>query len=414
MPLNFEDKLRNYAKLMVHVGANVQRGQTVMLRAPVDAAALARIVAEEAYRAGARFVDTIWSDDAVTLSRFRHAPEDSFEDFPLWQRQALVDAAERGDAFIEIRASDPELLKDQDAERVATVERVKRQQLRDFSKHVMNSSVNWTLASAPLQSWADKLFPDAPQNERVGKLWDAVFKAVRADEPDPVAAWRAHLAALESRRRYLNAKRYQALHFRAPGTDLTVGLADGHLWLGGNQDTQKGVTYVANLPTEEVFTMPHRARVEGVVRNTLPLSYTGTLIDGFELTFKDGEVVAARAEKGEKTLQALLGTDAGARRLGEVALVPHSSPISQSGILFYNTLYDENASSHLALGRAYRFTMEEGNSLSDEEAAERGWNDSLVHVDFMIGSADTEIDGLTESGEREAVMRGGEWSFEAE
>ena len=409
--LTFEDKLRNYARLMVQVGAKVQPGQSVMLRAPVESAPLARLVAEEAYKAGARFVDTIWSDDAVTLTRFRCAPEDSFGDFPEWQRRALLDAAERGDAFIEIRASDPELLKDQDPERVATAERTKRERLREFSGHIMSSRVAWTLVSAPLGSWADKVFPDAPRQERTDKLWDAVFRAVRADQGDPVAAWQAHLSALEARREVLDARRFQALHFRGPGTDLRLGLADGHLWLGGKQDTQSGVSYVANLPTEEVFTLPHRARVEGVVRNTLPLSYSGTLLEDFELTFKDGAVVAAKAARGEATLHRLLETDAGARRLGEVALVPHSSPISASGILFYNTLYDENAASHLALGRAYRFTMEGGDALSDAAAAERGWNDSLVHVDFMIGSSDLDIDGLDASGRAEPVMRGGEWAL---
>jgi aminopeptidase len=345
----------------------------------------------------------------VTLARFRHAPADSFEAFPLWQRDALLAAAARGDAFIEIRASDPELLKDEAPERVAAAERVKRQAMRPFSEYTMSSKVAWTLVSAPVSGWAERVF--GGQDGQDEKLWDAIFKAVRADLDDPVAAWREHLANLEARRAVLNERRYAALHYRAPGTDLSVGLAEGHLWLGGNQDTLSGVTYVANLPTEEVFTMPHRARVDGVVSSSLPLSYSGVLIEGIRLEFEGGQVVKAQAERGEDTLKKLLDTDEGARRLGEVALVPHSSPISQSGILFYNTLYDENASSHLALGRAYRFTMKEGDSLSDEDAAARGWNDSLVHVDFMIGSSDMDIDGVTATGEREPVMRGGEWAL---
>ena len=409
--MTFEDKLRNYAKLIVHVGVNVQKGQRVLLRSAVESASLARLVVEEAYKAGASYVDTIWNDDAVTLARFQHAPDGTFEIFPDWYADAMINAANRGDAIISIRSSDPELLAGQDEEKVALVERVQRAELRAFSERIMDSSISWTLVSAPIPGWANKVFPDDDPQTQLSKLWDAVFKAVRADTKDPVGEWQTHLKVLEDRRAYLNNKQFHALKYTGPGTDLTVGLADNHVWLGGVQPTKDGVIYVANLPTEEVFTMPHRARVDGVIKNSLPLSYTGTLIDDFELTFENGKVVKARAGKGEKTLKRLLESDEGASRLGEVALVPHSSPISQTGTLFYNTLYDENAASHLALGRAYRFTIEGGSDMSADEAEAHGANDSLSHVDFMVGSNELDIDGVHKDGTTEPVMRKGEWAF---
>lgn len=411
--LSFENKLENYADLVVRVGLNLQRGQQLTVRAAVGTAPFTRKVVEKAYQAGAPFVDVIWNDDAVTLARFEHAPKDSFEIFPEWTRDAMLAAAARGDAVLTVHAADPELLKNQDPESVATVQRVTRTEMRPFTQHIMNSDVNWCIVSVPIPSWSAKVFPNATTPEAAErKLWDAIFTTVRADRENPVTAWEKHLKNLEARRAYLTDKQYHALHYSAPGTDLTVGLAEGHLWLGGTQPTNEGTVYVANLPTEEVFTMPHRERVDGTVRNSLPLSYAGNLIDGFELTFKDGAVVDFHAEQGEKVLQRLLETDDGAKRLGEVALVPHSSPISQSGILYYNTLFDENASSHLALGRAYRFNVRGGTEMSEQEIAAVGANDSLTHVDFMIGSGQMDIDGVTDEGEREPVMRGGEWAFD--
>ena len=411
MSLTFDQKLANFADLVIEVGLNLQQGQRLTVRAAVETAPFTREVVRRAYQAGAPYVDVMWSDDDVTLARFKHAPNDSFEIFPDWQRDALLAAAERGDAILSVRSSDPELLKDQDPEKIATVQRVTQTELRPFSRHIMNSDVNWCLVSVPISSWSTKVFPDVSEGEAQAKLWEAIFKTVRADLDNPIEAWQEHLENLEERRRYLNDKQYSALKYSAPGTDLTVGLVENHLWLGGTQPTNDGVIYVANLPTEEVFTMPHKDRVDGTVRNTLPLSYSGNLIDGFELTFKDGEVIDYKAERGEATLKQLLKTDEGAKRLGEVALVPHSSPISQSGILYYNTLFDENASSHLALGRAYRFNVEGGTKMSDEKATEHGANDSLTHVDFMVGSGEMDIDGVTGDGKAEPVMRGGEWAF---
>lgn len=409
--MTFEEKLRNYAELIVNVGANVQKGQNVMFRAPVEGAELARLVVESAYAAGARYVDLLWNDDAVTLSHFKHAADDTFDELPAWLRTALNGAAERGDAFIEIRATDPSLLQEQDSSKVARASKARREALQPFMNAVTSSGVNWCLVTMPIEAWAKKVFPKTDTDEALQNLWEAVFKAVRADLADPVNEWQKHLEQLEQRRRYLTAKQYKALHYRAPGTDLRVGLPRGHIWFGGTQPTKAGTNYVANLPTEEVFTLPHKDCVDGVVKSSLPLSYNGKLIEDFEFTFDNGKVTDVKAAQGEESLRSLLATDEGAKRLGEVALVPFSSPISQMGTLFYNTLYDENASSHLALGRAYAFTIENGAQLSSEEALAAGVNDSLEHVDFMIGSKDMDIDGVTDSDEVEAVMRGGEWAF---
>ena len=302
-------------------------------------------------------------------------------------------------------------MKGQDGDAIAASQKGAQMALKPFMGKIMKDAVNWCVVATATPAWAAKVFPDAPEGERVGRLWDAIFKAVRADREDAVATWQEHLAELEARRTYLNGRRYSALHYRAPGTDLLLGLADGHIWKGGATRNDAGTTFVANLPTEEVFTAPHRGRVEGTVSSSKPLSYGGQLIEDFSFTFRDGRVVEVRAAQGEDALKRLLETDEGAARLGEVALVPHSSPISQSGLLFYNTLFDENAASHLALGRAYRFCAEGGTTMSDDEAKAVGLNDSLTHVDFMIGSGEVEIAGVREDGREEPVMRAGEWAF---
>lgn len=408
---DFEQQLQKYADLVVRVGAGLQAGQRLMVRAPVEAAPLVRQIAVSAYQAGARLVDVLWHDDALTLARFNHAPRDSFEEYPTWRAEALTQAAERGDAAISISAADPDLLKDQDPDLVALVQRVSQTHLTPFRRLAMADAFNWSVISLPIPAWAARVFPEAPAAEQVDRLWETIFRVCRIDRPDPVAAWQEHTAELSARRDYLNSRRYVELRYRGPGTDFSLGLPDGHLWAGAHSFTQAGLPFIANIPTEEVFTMPHKDRAEGVVTSTRPLSYGGVLIENFSLTFQAGRVMKVTADRGEAVLKKLVETDEGAARLGEVALVPNSSPISQSGLLFYNTLFDENAASHLALGKAYRFSMQNGAQMSDEEFARAGGNDSLTHVDFMVGSAETDIDGITADGVAEPVMRQGEWAF---
>ena len=409
--LSFEDKLRNYARLAVRIGLGVQPGQRVLVQAPVETAPLARLVVREAYAAGARFADVRWDDDDVQLARFELAPEGSFEELSRWRVDAELETAEAGGGVIAIRATDPNLLGGVDPARVATYQRALATYRKPYSLQVMTNRLNWNLISAPLPGWASLMFPGLPTTEAVERQWDAIFAATRADLPDPVAAWEEHLETLRVRREYLTRKGYAALHFRGGETDLTVGLADGHVWGGGAAQTPGGITFTANIPTEEVWTAPHRERVDGVVVSTKPLSYSGTLIEGIRIEFRGGRIVKASAQRGEDALLKVIETDEGSHRLGEVALVPHSSPISRSGLFFYNTLYDENAASHIAIGSAYRFNIQGGVEMTPEAFAAAGGNDSLTHVDWMIGSAEMDVDGLTAAGEREPVMRGGEFVF---
>ncbi len=412
MSYDFETRLQKYASLIVKVGLNVQPEQEVVLRAPIDAAPLARTIAAEAYKAGANYVHPFYNDEQLTLIRFQHAPRDSFDYFPDWYAKALLDLAEKGSAFLSVHATDPDLLKDQDPELISRMQKAVAQKTRPYVELLSKDYAPWTVIAASVPAWANKVFPDLPEAQRVPALWDAIFTACRVDAPDPVAAWRKHTEELARRSAYMNEKQYVALKYTAPGTDLTVGLPENHIWTGGYGQTPNGTRFTANIPTEEIFTLPHKDRVDGVVRATLPLNLGGNLIENFGFRFEHGRVVEAHAEKGEVILKKLLETDEGAARLGEVALVPQSSPIAQTGILFYNTLFDENASCHLALGRAYRTSLQGGEEMSPEEFQAAGGNDSLIHVDFMIGSAAMDIDGILPDGSAEPVFRQGEWAFE--
>ena len=412
MTLSFEQLLANYANLAVKVGVNIQPGQRLVIRAPIDAAPLVRLIAASAYRADARYVDVLWQDDQVTLSRFQYAPRDSFGEFPQYLADGLTSYAQNGDAFISVSASDPDLLKDQDPALIAQSQRAMRRYLAPYYDHIMRDAVNWCVISAPIQSWAAKVFPDRPVEEQLQALWDTIFAACRVNQNDPVTAWQEHIKNLLARSGYLNHKQYTALNLTGPQTDLTIGLPQNHIWKSGQSISQNDIRFTANIPTEEVFTLPHKDQTEGVISASKPLNYSGTLIEKFSLTFEQGRVIKMTAEKGEAVLKGLLEIDEGAGRLGEIALVPDSSPISQAGLLFYNTLFDENAASHVALGRAYKFNLQDGPEMTDAEFGAAGGNHSLTHVDFMVGSADMDVDGLTAAGETEPVMRHGEWAFD--
>ena len=410
MTPEFERSLNQYAQLIVRVGLNLQPGQRLLIRGPLDAAPLVRLVAARAYDAGARLVDTILSDPQLLLTRYRHAPRDSFTEHSDWWWRAGLEYVEAGGAVLSIGGVDPYLLKGIDPELIGTVQRTEGRAALPFSSRISADEINWCVVGYATAGWAGRVFPKLPPAEAQARLWEAIFRTVRLDAADPLAAWEAHNANLAARSAYLNGKQYTALHYRGPGTDLTVGLPENHHWIGGVAPTGIGIANVANMPTEEIFTAPHRDRVDGTVRATMPLNVGGNLIEDFSLTFENGRVVDLKAGSGEAILRAQVEMDEGASRLGEVALVPHSSPISQSGILFYNTLYDENASSHLAIGRAYRNCIAGCEDASEEEFAARGGNTSANHLDFMIGSAEIDIDGITADGRREPVMRGGEWA----
>ncbi len=409
MTPNLEARLNAYADLLLGVGVNLQPGQKLILRTTTEAVPLTRLLVAKAYALGSPYVEVIWSDEGVTRARFAGAPDESFAIVPEHTAQAMIELARQGAASLAITADDPDNLAGTDPKRMATYLKHWRPLLKPYYEMSMSDAMAWSIGAAASPAWAKRVFPGLPEAEAVERLWAAIFSAVRLDEPDPVAAWSAHTGALAGVKARLNARRYAALRFRAPGTDLRVGLADGHRWDGGSSCTPQGAAFVANMPTEEVFTAPHRARVDGVVRATKPLAYNGTLIDDFELTFEGGEVVKAVAGQGQAALDHVLATDEGARRLGEVALVPASSPVARMGLLFYETLFDENAACHIALGQGYAMTLEGGQKLSPEEKRAAGLNESLTHVDFMIGSDRTDVDGELASGEVEPVMRAGEW-----
>ena len=403
-------RLDRLAQVAVNVGLGLRHGQELVLTAPLDAVPLVRRITEHAYKAGASLVTTLLSDEVTTLARFQHAPVDAFDHATAWLFEGMAVAYRNGAARLAIGGENPALLAAQDPEKVSRANKARSIAYRPAMELITNFATNWSIVCYATPAWAALMFPELPEDQAVARLWDAIFAASRVDQPDPVAAWAAHNDALHARTGFLNHKRYDALHFRGPGTDLRVGLADGHLWLGGSEPSKNGIVCNPNIPSEEVFTTPHNTRVEGRVRSTKPLSYQGTLIQDISVKFEAGKIVEAHASAGENVLQKVLGTDEGARRLGEVALVPHSSPISASGLLFFNTLFDENAASHIALGQAYRTCLEGGTTASDAELATRGANTSLIHIDWMIGSGEIDVDGVLPGGGSEAVMRSGEWA----
>ncbi len=417
MTADLEQQLRIYGELAVKIGINLQPGQRLLIIGPLanggaslEAAPLVREIASAAYRSGAPLVEACWGDEALQLVRFKEASRDSFSEFSHWFPQALVDHVEAGHAVISVYANDPDLLKNEPIELVGAVQLATSLAVRAFRERISRNQTNWAVVAAAARGWAAKVFPGMSSDHQMSRLWEAICRLCRLDRADPIAAWEAHLEALTTRRDYLNRKQYAALKYTGPGTDLTIGLPAGHVWISGRTTSLNGIPFTANLPTEEVFTMPHRDRVEGVVRSSKPLSYGSMLIENFSVRFAEGRVVEYSAERGQAVLKQLVETDAGAARLGEVALVPHSSPVSQSGILFYNTLFDENAASHIALGNAYKFTLSGGEGMSDEEFALAGGNQSAAHVDFMLGCADLDIDGVLSDGRREPLMRRGEWA----
>ncbi len=409
---NFEEKLKKYAELIVKVGLNVQEGQKVVVRAGHNTAPLVREIVTAAYQVGSPLVTVVWLDEQLNKIRHQYAPRDSFDRAAAWMYAGIAQEIQEGAAYLQVSGADPELLKGMDPESVSTSRQTTAKHYRPIGELQGQSITQWNLVCPPTPDWAKRVFPDLSVEEAEEKLWNKVFTLCRLDNDDPVAVWQEHLAELKLRREALTAKQYASLHLRSPGTDLKVGLPQGHIWMGGGSASADKTPYVANIPTEEVFTLPHKDQTEGTVASTKPLSYYGSMIENFSLTFEKGKVVALSAEKGEDALREMINTDEQAGALGEVALVPFMSPISQSNVVFLNTLYDENASCHLALGRAYKFNLEGGPAMSNDEFFAAGGNNSNIHVDFMFGSGELDVDGIKADGSIEPVMRGGEWAFE--
>ncbi len=402
-------KLAKLARALIHVGLELKPGQELLIGAPLEAAPMVRLITAEAYKAGASNVQTFYTDEASAVARYQHGTEAAFDYAPSWLFEGMAAAYKNGAARLSLVGENPFMLAGQNPAHIARVSKARSVAAKPAMQYISDFSIPWCVAAYPTQAWANLVFPKDTPEAALHKLSEAIFTISRTTGEDPVADWRTHSANLATRREWLNSQNFHALHFKGPGTDLTVGLADGHKWNGGASVTKLGGTCNANMPTEEVYTTPHAFRVNGTATSTKPLSYNGTLIEGIRVRFEDGLIVEASAEKGEEVFKNLLATDPGASRIGEVALVPHSSPISQSGLVFYETLFDENAACHIALGQCYTECFHD-RDLTEEQALAKGGNTSLVHVDWMIGSNLIDIDGLDANGNRTPIFRSGEWA----
>jgi aminopeptidase len=403
-------KLDRLAEVAVRIGLNLQPGQDLLLTAPSVALPLVRRIAEHAYKAGAGLVTPFLSDEEITLARYRFAPDDSFDRAAGWLYEGMSKAFAANTARLAIVGDNPMLLAGEDPAKVSRASKANSMAYQPALEKIVGFDINWNIISYPSPAWARQMFPGDEEDVAVAKLADAIFAASRVDNDDAVASWKKHNAVLRERTEWLNGQRFSALQYSGPGTDLTIGLADGHEWQGGASTAKNGIICNPNIPTEEVFTTPHARRVNGDVVSSKPLSYQGSLIDNISVRFEDGRIVDAKASRGAEVLNKVLDTDEGARRLGEVALVPHSSPISKSGLLFFNTLFDENAACHIALGQCYSKCFVDGGNLTPQQIAAQGGNKSLIHIDWMIGSDQTDIDGVHADGRVVPVFRKGEWA----
>lgn len=408
---NFDQLIEKYANLFVTTGVNVQEGHTISLSCSVDNAKLARAIAKAAYEKGADEVLIDWTDDVISRMTYEFQSEETLTNVPKYRIEKMNYLLEKGASRIGIISSDPDNLSGLDGDKIAATQKAVSQALKPMREASQANKISWTLGAAASPKWAAKVFPDLEtEEEQVDALWDAIFKSVHLYDEDPIATWAEKDKTLEGKAEELNKENFTALHYTAPGTDLTIGLPKGHRWEGAGSDNVRGERFMANMPTEEVFTAPDANRIDGVVVSTKPLSYAGSIIEGMEFHFENGRVTKVTADKGEEVIQKLIEQDEGAASLGEVALVPHESPISQSGLIFFNTLYDENASNHVALGSAYAFNLEGGTEMSEDELKEAGLNRSTTHVDFMIGSSEMDIDGIKEDGSRVPIFRNGTWA----
>ncbi len=409
--MDLTKNLEKYAELVLKKGVNIQEGQELLLNAPLVGRDFVRALVKQAYKLKSGHVHVFWNDEELSPIMFEHATDEVISTYPQWRREAMLTLAKKGAALLSVVASNPELLKNSDPKRVAKSQAVGAAATREFSEYVMTGKLNWNVVCVPSVPWAEKVFPNLKGEDAVNKLWEYIFKCTRVDQSDPIKAWEKHVDNLFIYRDFLNKKQFVTLKYKATGTDLTVGLPKGHIWVAGPKDTQSGITFIPNMPTEEVFTMNDKLKVDGTLASTMPLNYGGALIEGFSFEFKDGKIVSYKAEKGEAALKNMISLDEGAKYLGEVALVPYNSPISNLKTIFYNTLYDENASCHFAIGRAYKYTLEGGIHMNDEEFLNAGGNVSNTHVDFMVGSKDLSIVGITADGEEVQIFKNGDWAF---
>ncbi|WP_129044507.1 aminopeptidase [Companilactobacillus metriopterae] len=407
---NFDEKLDKYAKLITQNGVNVQPGQTIILYISVNQLKLARKIVDQAYQLGANEVVVEWNDSEITKGFLNHASEDRLQNQPAYVSQKADQLMEKKASRISVLSGAPDELKDVDSKRLSMYQKSLGEAWKSVRKSTQNNDISWLVVGAADQEWAKKVFPDLSSEAAEDKLWEEIFKTTRVDQDDPELAWDKQISTLNEKADWLNKHQFKALKYKSAKTDITIGLPKNHLWEAAGTNDISGNFFVPNMPTEEVFTSADNRNINGVISSTLPLSYSGSLIEGIQLTFKDGKIIDSKADTGEEILKDLIETDAGTHSLGEISLVPQKSPIAESGIIFYNTLFDENASDHVAIGAAYPFNIQGGTKMSDEELGEHGMNVSQTHVDFMVGSDDMNIDGILEDGSAVPVMRNGNWA----
>jgi aminopeptidase len=410
----FAERLERYAALLLTLGVNLQPGQNLIIAAPAtpveEAAPFIRLLTRKAYEMGARNVYPEWDDAEVSRTRMQSAPEEALNDVLTWRVRWHEEEAERGTAFLSLYAPDPDLYSGIDTKRLTTSRLANAHAGAKLAQAASRLAYPWSVGCIAANAWARKVYPDLSDAAAIDALWGFIFAATRIDQPDPIQAWRGHLGQLAAHMDYLNRMSFRRLRYTAPGTDLALDLPDGHRWIGGGAGDHNGAHFVPNLPTEEVFSAPARDGVNGTVASTMPLNYNGSLIEGIRLTLEQGRIVAYAADRGEEMLKSIIETDEGSHYLGEVALVPHNSPIN-IGRPVFNSLFDENAACHLAIGRAYPICVAGGETMNPDELAAHGINISDAHVDFMIGSAELDIDGETASGERIPLFRQGLWAY---
>ncbi len=409
---NFEQLLEKYADLIIYKGINIQKDDYVQIGADIEIAPLVRKLTASAYKAGAKEVIVKWVDDSISRLNYEHMSQETLSDIPQYKIDEAEDLLNKRAKRIALRSANPNNLKGIDAKKISAVNLAQSKALEFVRNATQANVVSWIVAAGAGAEWAKLVFPDLETTEeQVDALWDQIFKTTRVYEEDPIKAWDEHEATLKEKADFLNQTQFAALHYQAPGTDLTLGLPENHIWESAGSHNQKGEIFIANMPTEEVFTAPDFRKADGYVSSSKPLAYAGTVIDGMKFTFKDGEIIDVIAEQGQETIQNLVFDNEGSKALGEVALVPHQSPISQSKITFFNTLFDENASNHIAIGQAYATSVQGGTEMSPEQLKEAGLNRSNVHVDFMIGNEHMDIDGIKKDGSIVPIFRNGEWAF---
>ena len=404
--------LKKYAMLAVNTGVNIKKDNILVITSPIETAEFARLIAKEAYNFGAKEVIVHYSDQQLTKIKLENSSLETISDYPSWMAEGYNYYARQGACFISIAASDPDGLQGVSVEKIGESQKARTTALKEYYDNSMSNKCRWCVLSVPTLSWAKKVFPNLSDEKALESLWDVIFKTVRVDTKDPIKAWENHNAYLEEKIKFMNENNFKSVHLKSSnGTDLNIELPEGHIWAGGSEEDVKGIPFNANMPTEEIFTLPKKTGVNGIVYSSKPLSYGGNLIDNFSITFKDGRAIDFTAETGYDILKQMLESDEGAKYLGEVAFVPYNSPISNSKLIFFNTLFDENAACHLAFGRAYESCVKNADKYSEEELEKMGVNNSVIHVDFMIGTSDLEITGINKNGETIKIFSNGNWAF---